>query len=428
MHNKKIAIWGWGREGKSAAKFLQKHNCNFTLLNDTFLDLQDTPQNLQAVIIGEKITNAISQFDMVIKSPGVSLYRDEIQNNQHVCFTSVTNLWFEFIGSNHKTIAVTGTKGKSTTASLLAHVLTQEGFSTSLSGNIGLPIFEAPDSEYYVLELSSYQIADLKYSAKINVLLNLYPEHLDWHGNVERYFHDKTKIFRYTHNYNVVHSSCANYPLNSSIIYDQHSHLHARADGIYNGTSKLVDKKNISLRGIHNYRNICAVLAVCQQLKIPLGNVVPHLRSFCPLPHRLQKVVECQGIHFISDSISTTPQSTIAAIETFKEQPITLLVGGQNRGLDWEKFARQLQQYPLNFIITMYESGKKLHDLLQQNQYQQTSYLCNFEQAITKALQVTPTNGVVLLSPAAPSYDTYKNYIDKGEHYIETVMRLTSNL
>ncbi|WP_372370077.1 UDP-N-acetylmuramoyl-L-alanine--D-glutamate ligase [Candidatus Uabimicrobium sp. HlEnr_7] len=419
--NKNIAIWGWGKEGIAAARFLQKRNINFTLLNDEDPETHSFLENVKDVVVGKEIQQKIKDFDVVIKSPGVSLYRKEIQQNKNrVHFTSVTNLWFELYGSRFTTIIITGTKGKSTTASLFAHILRNQGFAVTLAGNIGQPLLGTPlDSNFYVIELSSYQAADLKYSASINILLNLYPEHLDWHKSVAKYFHDKTSIFR-LNGTNIVNADCMSENTAYSNIYNTKDSYHATVEGIFHGKNRIISCDEISLEGVHNYTNICAIFTAFSFLNLPVEKIKTPLKTFTPLEHRLQKIETPQGI-YVSDSISTTPESTIAAIETFSNYRVTLILGGQDRGLDWKGFAKKLQNLNLHFIITTYQSGKKIYDFLQKLGYKNTTYIDELGSAILLANKVNTPSGIILFSPAAPSYDAFTNYKEKGDFFVHQV-------
>lgn len=424
MKDKKIAIWGWGKEGISAAKFLQRRGIAFTLLNDAHVEMDDNFHNLEDVVTGNKISNVLHSFDMVIKSPGISLYRREIQRVKHnVVFTSATNLWFQFYAAKYKTIAITGTKGKSTTSSLLAHVLRSNGFTVTLAGNIGIPLLDTCDEicDIYVIELSSYQIADLQYSADINILLNLYPEHIDWHKSIEQYFHDKTRLFRNNENaFNIVNAACISKKLPHNATFNDKD-LYAADDGIYNKRQKIIDHNDISLRGVHNYTNICAVVLACQYLCLPLEKITKPLITFQPLEYRMHKVATHQKITYVCDSISTTPQSTLAAIKTFRNDKLVVILGGQDRGLDWENFAKELQQCQLHFVINTYETGKKIHTFLQQDGYEQTAYAVDLTRAVSFAKKITPSDGTVLLSPAAPGYDAFRSFKDKGDIFVKLI-------
>ncbi|BBM82654.1 UDP-N-acetylmuramoyl-L-alanine--D-glutamate ligase [Candidatus Uabimicrobium amorphum] len=424
MEDKKIAIWGWGKEGISTAKFLQRRGISFTLLNDTDVKVDKSFSNVEDVVIGNKISNVLRHFDIVIKSPGISLYRKEIQLvKRNVVFTSATNLWFEYYAPKYKTIAITGTKGKSTTSSLLTHILRSNGFVVTLAGNIGTPLLDTCDAvcDIYVIELSSYQIADLEYSADINILLNLYPEHLDWHQSIEQYFHDKTKIFRNNENaFNIVNAACISKKLPHNATFNDKD-LYAIDDGIYDKRQKIISDSDISLRGVHNYTNICAILLACQCLCLPLNKIKESLITFEPLEYRMHKVATRETITYVCDSISTTPQSTLAAIKTFHNDKLVVILGGQDRGLDWEEFAKELQQCKVHFVINTYETGKKIHTFLQQDGYEQTAYAIDLARAVSFAKKITPRDGVILLSPAAPGYDAFLSFKEKGDVFVKLI-------
>src|SRR5271169_7108873 len=198
LGSRRVAIWGLGREGRAALGFLRKHHPELPLVlldDSTKARIPEEYGNVTSAFGAEEIANALNQVDVVVKSPGVSLYRDDIRSarNNGVQITSLLNLWFAE-EPEITTITVTGTKGKSTTASLIAHILTRLGRKVALAGNIGVPVTEIGRVDYAVIEVSSYQAADFAGVCDIGVLTSLYPEHTDWHLTVERYVRDKLNL------------------------------------------------------------------------------------------------------------------------------------------------------------------------------------------------------------------------------------------
>src|SRR6516162_5034537 len=201
LGSRRVAVWGLGREGRAAVGFLRKHHPGLPLLLlDDAADAR-IPQgygNVTSAFGAAGIATALNEVDIVVKSPGVSLYRDDIRaaRDNGVQITSLLNLWFAEEPAI-TTIAVTGTKGKSTTASLIAHILTKLGRRVALAGNIGVPVTEIANADYAVLEVSSYQAADFDGTCDLAVLTSLYPEHVDWHRSVENYYRDKVNLLRH---------------------------------------------------------------------------------------------------------------------------------------------------------------------------------------------------------------------------------------
>src|SRR6516165_11461505 len=201
LASRRVAVWGLGREGQAAIGFLRRHYPALPLvLLDDARDARiayEHRDNTTCAFGREQIVRTLQDVDVIVKSPGVSLYRGEIQaaRRRGVQITSLMNLWFAE-KPDLTTIGVTGTKGKSTTASLIAHILTRLGRRVALAGNIGVPVTEIGDVDYAVIEVSSYQAADFDGICDLGVLTSLYPEHTDWHLSVERYVRDKINLLR----------------------------------------------------------------------------------------------------------------------------------------------------------------------------------------------------------------------------------------
>ncbi len=375
LEHKRVAIWGMGREGLAVKQTLQRHVPNATIVEISEDNLQD-----------------IYTADVLIKSPGVSLYRPEIgkAKEQGIAVTSGTNLFMTNRNPKAKVIAITGTKGKSTTSSLLAHTLQAYGFKVCLGGNIGMPLLDFVDeeSDYVVAELSSYQCADFVGKPDMAVLLNMYPEHLQWHGSHEQYYADKKHMW------------------NQGLwqLDNRENRIHIKDDYFYDEEKQLFPISSLNLRGIHNAQNACVVLAVLKHLGLDLLKAEEAFKTFKGLAHRLQIVAEQGGITFVDDSISTTPETAICAMESFQEKSITLLVGGFDRGQDYTELNHYIAAHQVQ-AIALPTTG----DRIETSHHVQT-----IEDAVALAKQITPEGGIVLLSPAAPSYNQYKNFEERG--------------
>lgn len=396
LNGKTVGIWGMGKEGIAAKKAVE------TLA---------VPEHI--LEIGENNLNDLDLCDILIKSPGVSLYRPEIvrARTKGIIVTSGTNLFLANHDKTQKIIAVTGTKGKSTTSSMLYHVLKELGCSVALGGNIGVPLLEllpkitddktknTQKATIVVAELSSYQCADLTGKIDMAVLVNLYPEHLPWHMTHERYYLDKLNMVRQA-------ESCF---LNAKD--EKTNELIVAMPNIKNKAiwfnEEPLDVENFPLKGEHNLQNAAAVLKVIEALGLDRGKALKALQSFEPLPHRLQIIAKKNGITFVDDSISTTPETAIAAMEAFKGAPITLIMGGQERSQDYQALADYVNAHNV-CVVTLPDTGRRMDKLVQ------THAAKDMQQAVTFAKKQTPKGGIVLLSPAAPSYNMYQNFEQRG--------------
>ena len=378
LEHKCVAIWGMGREGLAVKQALQKHVPSAEVLEITEDNLND-----------------IFTADVLIKSPGVSLYRPEITKakEQGIVVTSGTNLFMANKNPNTKVIAITGTKGKSTTSSLMTHTLKAYGFKVCLGGNIGVPVIDFVDepADYVVAELSSYQCADFIGLPEVTVLLNLYPEHLQWHGSHEQYYADKKHMWKQ-----------GKWQLDN-----RENEIQIRDNYFCDGEKRLFPIASLNLRGLHNAQNACAVLAVLQHLGLDLMQAEQAFKTFEGLAHRLQIVEEKDGLTFVDDSISTTPETAICAMESFKGQTITLLVGGFDRGQDYTELNRYIKEHGVQ-AIALPTTGDRIDT---------PHHVQTVAEAVALAKQITQTGGVVLLSPAAPSYNQYKNFEARGDDF-----------
>ncbi len=432
LNEKKIAVFGYGREGRSVLQALRRQcpDRPITILNDTPLKL-DLPH--VDVCTGESVAQRLQDFEVVIKSPGISAYRPDILAAQQagVQFTSATHVWC----AEHPqatTVCVTGTKGKSTTTSLIAHLLQATGMRVALGGNIGQPLLDIPDTpapDVWVLELSSYQTSDFdthpSTQASISILLNLFPEHLDWHGDVETYFRDKLKLLKHTTQ--GVRILNATDPLTQ--IHAQHlepcnyfnsaAGFHHDGEQVFQGTQPLLPLKDFPLNGAHNASNLCAAFTVVQRLGVEVSSCLSAVSDFQGLPHRLQILGDQQGRTYVDDSISTTPQSAQAAVQAFPKRVVTLLLGGYERGLDWVELAQFATQRPIQTIITLPDNGARIAAILREycpaNACPKIFEAENMHKAIAQAQFLTPVGGMVILSPGAPSYGQFENYQERGQ-------------
>ena len=380
----------------------------------------------------------LAAFDLVVKSPGISPNKPEaLFAAQHgTRFIGGTALWFgehACDGTMARTICVTGTKGKSTTTSLLAHLLRAAGLRTALAGNIGLPLLELVDesAQAWAVELSSYQTRDVAASGarpQIAIVTNLFPEHLDWHGSEARYIEDKLKLVMDAHPrmavLNAADPRLAALALPHSDVrwFNRADGWHLREDDLYRGDVFVMDTRPLPLPGRHNRSNLCAVLTALEARGIDALPLAAQAQSFRALPHPLPPRGTRDGITWVNDSISTTPHATLAALDCFAGRRIALLVGGHDRGVDWSDFAVHMRHDAPATLITMGANGPRIHALLAPVAQEAGFTLIGVEtlpEAMTAARGALGGEGVVLLSPGAPSFGQYKDYVARGRHFAE---------
>lgn len=447
LKDKNVGIWGLGAEGWSTLKLLRKKfpANKFVLFNDAHFsqEMEDTLKQdpFLDLAIGDEISKKLDLVDVVIKSPGVTFYKDEIQNalKKGIYFTSATKLWFAEHPTD-TTVCITGTKGKSTTSSLITHFLRHSNKRVTLGGNIGTPMLDMfdvePKPEIWVIELSSYQLTDFEgCSPTVSLLLNLFPEHLDWHKGVENYYKDKLNVFSNQKDTSIsvidkIDKNTNLYvdqeKLNNIFFFNDKNGFHVYEDAVYYQDKKILGATEVPIPGKHNLGNICAALTVVKALGVDFEKCVKSISSFKGLPHRLYPCGKIDNILYIDDSISTTPQSAVAAMETHKDKKITILLGGFDRGLDFNDLAEYIATKNIHAVITMPDNGVRIAEEIRKK-------LANFENndilsgktilkeandlqdAVRISKEITPENGVIILSPGSPSYGRFKNFAERGE-------------
>ncbi|HWX65351.1 MAG TPA: UDP-N-acetylmuramoyl-L-alanine--D-glutamate ligase [Rhodanobacter sp.] len=429
LRGRRVAVWGFGHEGRAAIHALRQRctDQHFTLFCSAVE--ADTARAFDAaleVVAGEPDAAMLGQYDVVVKSPGISAYKPallaaQVQGTQ---ITSGTALWF---GENPdaRVIAVTGTKGKSTTSALIAHLARALAVRTALAGNIGMPMLELLDqqAELWVIELSSFQTGEAA-PLELGVITSLYEEHLDWHGSRERYVADKLRLADSSRQLlvnalqPVLMERTASHP--HRLLFGQPSGWHVSDGWIRRGMREIFPVDRLAAPGTHNALNACAALAALETFGLDAVTAAASLASFRPLPHRLQPLGERDGWHWVNDSISTTPLATLAALESLGGRSVTVLVGGHDRGLDWSPFVDAVCDAPPNAIVCMGSNGARIESALRAADVRcPIVRVDDLTAAIAAAKARTPVGGVILLSPGAPSFDQFRDYAERGRRFAD---------
>ena len=395
--NKKIAILGWGVDTQDVEPWLKSQEADVTVLDE-----KDKP-------FGD-----LTKYDILVRSPGVYRYRSDIvkAENAGTTVTSKTKIFFDLCPC--PIIGVTGTKGKGTTSTLIYEILQRclpAGRQVYLGGNIGKGVFEflpslAKDS-LVVMELSSFQLIDLHKSPHIAVVLMTTSEHMDWHADPDEYIGAKTQITKFQNSKDfVVYNK--DYP-NSVKIGKQ-------------GKAKKISvsgkdwKGQMRLRGEHNRENIAAAVAVAKIFGIRYSVFGKVIKEFRGLEHRLEEVATINGVMYFDDSFSTTPETTIAAVKSFSETLI-LIVGGSEKGSDFTNLGKVISEAK-NLKAVRIEKA-----ILNKN-LRIVRNLSNMPDIVKKVSELAKSGDVVLLSPAAASFDMFKNYKERGNRFKEEVKKL----
>ncbi|MGH8163232.1 MAG: UDP-N-acetylmuramoyl-L-alanine--D-glutamate ligase, partial [Rhodanobacteraceae bacterium] len=424
-----VAVWGYGREGRAALAALRRRFPDKPLTlycaADEVADASGRDDNLR-VIDTPPDAHALASHDVVIKSPGISAYKPGIIEAQKhgTRFTSGTALWFAE-NPEARVVAVTGTKGKSTTTAMIAHCARALGIRTALAGNIGLPLLEleGQHADLWVIELSSFQTGEAG-PLELGVIVSLEEEHIDWHGTRERYVADKLKLAEVSRTLLVnAHSPVlmqrtAAHPHRKT--FDDPRGWHVADGTIFSGDERVFDLAELPLSGAHNARNACAALAAIESLAFDARVAAAALRTFKPLPHRLQPLGLREGIEWIDDSIATIPAAALAALQSLTERAVTLILGGHERGLDWHLFARVIATQPPHAILAQGANAARIVEALGAAAVPaHIERVGDLAAAVARARELTPPGGVILLSPGAPSFDQFRDYAQRGRAFAQ---------
>lgn len=430
---KRVLILGFGREGRSTYDYLIKAGGFESIgiadrkeINDEF----DIPVSLYC---GENYQHMLDSYDVVFKSPGIVL------ESEALCCNCMLFSQTEALLKCYKKqiIGITGTKGKSTTTSLIYHILKECGKDVLIAGNIGIPVFDIADNikkdTILVCEFSSHQLEYVTESPHIGVLLNIHEEHLDHYGTMEKYVAAKKRVYLNQSSDDVLY-------VNNMFLPDEgepHGRIVAvgtegEADIMVGGNYLLYDVRrmdipigNMKLLGRHNYFNIGVAYGVCSQYGITDEEFINAVISYEPLPHRLQRIGVFDGVTYYDDSISTICDTAIQALKSV-DNAGTIIIGGMDRGIDYTELIDFLSISSVEYIICMYATGKRIYDEIHEKHKEfinadRLVLTDTLENAVELAKKLTAHGKACILSPAAASYGYFKNFEERGEKFCELV-------
>lgn len=443
---KRVLLLGFGAEGRASLQFAVQCGAREVAIADQADTVSLPPSEAHLVthiFSGADWLVGLHDFDIIVRSPGVPLRH--LANLEHAAPHIVVTSGTDIFLAHHRdtTIGVTGTKGKSTTTSLIHHMLVSAHLDAQLGGNIGIPALTLleKNAAFYVMEFSSYQLADVHHSPHVAVLLNLYPEHLDHHGSLELYYQAKATIARFQK------------PSDLLVLPSEPAHIrklsaNSEAQRVYwglpNDTSwidndsfyyrcakgdahRVCSVRDPLLKGPGNQRNILAALAAVRHLALPTVALAQAITTFRPLPHRLEEVGVVDGVTYINDSISTVPEATINALETFGPAVTTILLGGFDRGVAFDGLVDYLMTTAVSTIILFPPSGARLAQKLRAHPLFLTTprtiiEVTSMPEAVEQAALLTPPSTICLLSPASPSFPLFRNFEQRGAAFRTAVL------
>ena len=427
LKDKKILIVGKGIEGSAALKYLKKH------LQNSTIDIVDQKD-------GSNYLDKQKSYDIAIKSPGV---KSELITTP---YTTATNIFLS--NAKGKVIGVTGTKGKSTTSTLIFEMLKKQGLDVYLGGNIGQSplnfIDNLNDNSWTILEMSSYQLNDLKISPHIAVVLMITSEHLDYHKTQEAYVDAKRNILKFQdpQDFTIINKDYL--ASDESDIYtagrifrvsrerEVENGCFIKEDSVWMSrdgkAKKIIDIERIKLLGRHNLENVCAAVCAAILAGVSKTNIAKVLEEFTGLEHRLEFAGAKNGILFYNDSLATIPEATIEALKTFPDTQ-TLIAGGFDRGLDYSGLAQHVGRGQIKTLILFPPSGARIWEeickITSEGSRPEKFDVTTMEQAVRIAAAETLPGKICLLSPASASFGTFKDYKDRGEQFKKAVRELS---
>ncbi len=449
LKNKRIVVLGFGVEGKSIASYLLDKGIEVSVYDrKNKSDLEGFEQVEKKGALYTNSQDEISSFDIIIRSPGIRLSEPFLEDarKKDRTITSATKLFFDLTPTK-KIIGVTGTKGKGTTSSLIYEILKENGEDVYLGGNIGESPFSFIDNldqdSWVVLEMSSFQLQDLHKSPHIAVMLMTTNEHLDYHKDVYEYIDAKRNIFRFqgpqdfaivnqdypASSESDVEGEAATYKVSrENEVFDQGCFV---KDGkmmlkMSGNTKEIFDMENLLLPGKHNWENAAAAVIASLLAGADMRAIIPVLKSFKGLSHRIELAATVRGVRYYDDSFSTTPETTIAAIESF-DNPKILILGGSSKNSNFSELGEVISNSSsVKAIIGIGEEWKRIKEDINSDSIEIIENCSSMEEIIKEASKIAEVGDVVLLSPACASFDMFKNYKDRGEKFKEEVFGLTN--
>lgn len=454
IEGKKIAIIGIGVSNIPLLDYFFEKHAKVTIFDNRNIEQIDSniigkmEQYHFEYFFGENNLEHLKGFDIIFRSPSCMPFIKEIAEEveRGAILTSEIEMVLKLTPA--KTIGITGTEGKTTTTSLIYEILKHAGYHCFLGGNIGKPIFtqikDMTPEDFVVLEMSSFQLMDMDVSPMVSLVTNLYPDHLNVHRSYEEYQDAKKNIFRYQkedgiivlNQDNAITRSFAKETNGKVIFFSskeklQDGYIYDNTDGnikyCEDGLRRhLIHKNEIKLRGIHNYENICAALAVTSPF-VDVETQLKAIKEFNGVEHRLEFVREIDKVKWYNDSIGTSPASTIAGLNAFDEN-IILLAGGSDKGLDYKEVGETIAK-KVGTLILCGPTALKIEEatknaLVKQGKTIPICHVSNLQEAVKLAKEKSKAGDIVLLSPASASFDAFKNFAERGEKFKEFVNEL----
>lgn len=429
----KVAILGFGIEGRSAYSYWSEKGAEITICDQN--KQLAAPKDAKTKL-GDDYLKGLDAYDVVCRT--ASINPTAILEATPGIADKITTVINEFLRvcPTKNTIGITGTKGKGTTSTLIARMLEAAGKSVFLGGNIGRSPLDflpevTPDS-WVVLELSSYQLSDIKYSPHIAVGLMVSPEHLTWHEDLDDYIEAKTNLFRHQepddiaiyYADNEVSHRLASVSPGAKITYYAAPGAYIKDEAVVIDNTELCKTNELRLLGKHNWQNVCAAVTAVWQVTQDVAAIRSVLTTFSGLPHRLEFVREFEGVLFYNDSFASAPPAATAAIEAIPG-PKILILGGYDRLLPLQDLATSIKAHETEVknVLLIGVSAQRTSEALAKAGYTQyfISSARTMEEVVTDARRLAAAGDAIILSPGFPSFDMFKNFEDRGDQFKQVV-------
>ncbi len=440
---KAIAIVGFGREGKSSYRFLRHSFPNRTLviydehMDDSSNEVLAHDPNVR--VFDQSFASLQILEPIVIKTPGIPKKKLRL-TYPAVRVTSQIDIFAQMFGK--QMIAVTGTKGKSTTSHVVAHVLSTCGKHVVFAGNIGKPLFEVIDSvgpdTIVVVETSAFQSESLTAAPHIGVLLNLYQDHLDYYDSMNEYVSSKLHMFLLMteqqicmHNLDdqtvtsvlsKIRATKQTFSLSSTV----HADAYVSNNALWYKDEKIIDASKLQLPGEHNRRNCLPAILCGKYFGCSNDAIAQGLATVKPLQGRLERIGVVNEVSFYDDAVATIPEATIAALESLGNVT-TLIAGGHERHQNFEELGKYISTSTVQNLILFPTTGKRIAQAVEKYRNVHVVFVSSMQEAVTQAYKATNSGGVVLLSTASPSFGLFADYADRSRQYTHEIEQLTTS-
>ena len=452
IKNRKVAIIGLGVSNLPLIDYFHDKKANVTVFDSR--EIGEIPKEIvdkvtnyaMEMSLGKGYLNKLHGFDLILRSPSCLPTVPELEEeaNRGAIVTTEVELLMKMCPA--EVIGVTGSDGKTTTTTLISEILKKAGYNCYVGGNIGTPLFtklhEIMPDDKVVLELSSFQLMGMEVSPNISVITNITPNHLNVHKDYEEYIEAKKNIFKYQDrdgivilNYdNEITRNCSAEVKGKVIFFSSKEKLDngyiVDDDVIKECDDKLrkhiVSTKELTIRGKHNYENICAAVAATKTL-VDISTAIEVIKTFHGVEHRIEFVKEINGVKWYNDSASSTPSRTISGLNAFDEE-IVLIAGGADKNLDYTPIAKPILD-KVKTLILMGQTSGKIFDAVKEAEENENKeiniYMVNnLQQAVILAKRYSTQGQVVLFSPASTSFDMFKNMYDRGHQFKDIVNKM----